>query len=198
MKRSIGCKQLLLGLTVALALTGCANANTNGKRNADVPENASGAGNASGSVGTTDPGSANSSNSGGSPEAKQLKVKTYFANDNLDKLIEREAEITYSTDADKYKASLNALKQPPEDKLSSLSEGITYKSVEVKDGNVVVDLSIADEGRLGAPGEQLLVLSIRESLFQFSEVKSIELLVDGKKTESLMGHVSLPHPIKRD
>jgi hypothetical protein len=39
--------------------------------------------------------------------------------------------------------------------------------------------------------------AIPKTLFQFQEVKTIELLVDGKKLDSLMGHVDLPHPIPR-
>ncbi|TMV51196.1 GerMN domain-containing protein [Paenibacillus mesophilus] len=177
MKRKFGYKQLLLGLTLTLAMTGCANAKTK-----------------------TDP-AASGSGTGTkteTPAAKQLKVKTYYADDNLDKLIEREANVTYATDADKYKAALDALKTAPEASLSSLSKGITYRSVTNQSGNLTVDISIADNGRLGAPGEDLLVQSIRKSLFQFSEVQTIEVLLDGKKIESLMGHVSLPHPMKRN
>lgn len=178
MKRSIGCKQLLLGLTLALAVTGCANGKANpdpgGQRNAQGGSNA------------------------GTPAPRQLQVKTYFADENLDKLIERETTITYASDAEKYKAALEALKTAPEASLSPLSKGITFKSAVFRNGHVVVDLSIADNGRLGAPGEQLLVDSIRKSMFQFGEVQTVDLLVDGKQTESLMGHVSLTHPYKRN
>lgn len=177
MKRKFGYKQILLGLTLTLAVTGCANAKTT-------------------------PGPATSGTGTGTntetPAAKQLKVKTYYADDNLDKLIEREANVSFSADAEKYKAALDALKTPPEAALSSLSKGITYRTVTNQNGNLTVDITIADNGRLGAPGEDLLVQSIRKSLFQFSEVQTIEVLLDGKKAESLMGHVSLPHPMKRN
>lgn len=178
MKRKFGYKQLLLGATLALAVTGCANANNNQN---PVPNDRTGAGT------NTE-----------TPSAKQLKVKTYYADDNLDKLIEREASVTIKNDEDKYEAALNASKTPPESALSALSKGITYRSVKYDNGKVTLDITIADTGRLGAPGEDLLVQSIRKSLFQFSEVQSIEVLVDGKQTESLMGHVDLPHPMKRN
>lgn len=177
MKRKFGNKHILLGLTLALALTGCANAKTK----PDPATSGSGVG-------------ANTE----APSAKQLKIKTYFADDKLDKLNEREATVSYTADADKYKAALDALKTPPEPALSSLSKGITYRTVTNQNGNLTVDISIADSGRLGAPGEELLLQSIRKSLFQFNEVQTIELLLDGKKPESLMGHVSLPHPMKRN
>ncbi|RKN72401.1 GerMN domain-containing protein [Paenibacillus ginsengarvi] len=177
MKREFGYKHILLGVTLALAVTGCANAKT-------TPPPA-----------TTGTGTGTNVET---PSAKPLTLKTYYADDNLDKLIERQTSVTVQNDSDKYAAALNALKTPPETALSSLSKGITYRSVKFDKGNVTIDLTIADTGRLGAPGEDLLLQSIRKVLFQFSEVQSIEVLVDGKKIESLMGHVSLPHPIKRN
>lgn len=176
MKRRFGYKHILLGLTIAIAVTGCANTKTNNPTN----ENQAG-----GTQVET-------------PAAKQLKVKTFYTDDNLAKLFEREASITYTADADKYKAALDALKTSPDTSLFPLSKGITYRTAKLENGNLTIDLSIANEGRLGAPGEDLLVESIRNSMFQFAEVKTIEILVDGKKTESMMGHVSLPHPIKRN
>jgi hypothetical protein len=176
MKRRFGYKHILLGLTLSIAVTGCANTKPNNPTN--------------------------ETQGGGTPvetpAAKQLKVKTFYTDDNLDKLFEREANITYTADSDKYKAALDALKTSPDAKLFPLSKGITYRSAKLDSGNLTIDLSIASDGRLGAPGEDLLVESIRNSMFQFTEVKTIEILVDGKKTESMMGHVSLPHPIKRN
>lgn len=175
MKRSFGYKQLILGFTLAIALTGCAQAKTGPN-----------------AVQGTDGGKQTEA-----PAANKLTIKSYYADDKLDRLIERESTVTFGSEAEKYKAALNALKTPPESSLSSLSKGITFRSADLKNGNIVVDISISNEGRLGSSGEQLLLESFTKTLFQFAEVKSIELLVDGKKTESLMGHVSLPYPIMR-
>ncbi len=43
----------------------------------------------------------------------------------------------------------------------------------------------------------MLLEAIQKTLFQFPEVDSIDILVDGKPADSLMGHMELPHPIKR-
>lgn len=183
--KHFGYKQFLLGITFALAVTGCAG----GQQSPGTP-----------SQGSQTP-SAPGTGGGGqteTPKAKQLTIKTYYTDDNLAQLIERSGTISYEADEAKYKAALDALKTPPEAKLFSLSKGITYRSAAFQNGNVTIDLSIAAEGRLGAPGEELLLQSISKTLFQFSEVKTIEVLLDGKKPESLMGHVSLPHPIKRN
>lgn len=46
--------------------------------------------------------------------------------------------------------------------------------------------------------EQFALEALKNTLFQFDEVKSIELLVDGEVVESLIGHAELEHPILRD
>jgi hypothetical protein len=39
--------------------------------------------------------------------------------------------------------------------------------------------------------------ALQKTFFQFDEVQSLELLVDGNQIESLMGHVELEHPMTR-
>ncbi len=80
----------------------------------------------------------------------------------------------------------------------SLWEHAVFNSVTVKDGDVTVDLSLPEEARLGAPGEVLALEAIRNTVFQFDEVKSLDLLLDGQAVESLMGHEELEHPFKKN
>ncbi|UUZ79403.1 GerMN domain-containing protein [Paenibacillus sp. P26] len=130
-------------------------------------------------------------------QSKQSKVKIYFGDDQMENLVEKEATITYKQDTDKYAATLKAQAGDGDSKTTPLFKGFTFKSVTFKDGLVTVDLSMSPESRLGSGGEELLLSALKRSLFQFSEVKSINVLVDGKEEESLMGHMDLPHPIKR-
>lgn len=60
---------------------------------------------------------------------------------------------------------------------------------------MTLDIHIPDEARLGAPGELQLVESLKKTLFQFSFIEGINLLVVGEPVESLMGHVDIEHPI---
>ncbi|MNJ00980.1 hypothetical protein D3C73_1604640 [compost metagenome] len=50
---------------------------------------------------------------------------------------------------------------------------------------------------MGSGGEVLLMDALKKAVFQFSEVQALDILVDGKIVDSLMGHVELEHPIKR-
>jgi hypothetical protein len=128
---------------------------------------------------------------------KQLKLKIYYGNENGDKLVEQETNISYKQDDEKYLATLEALSTSADPAKLPLLKGFTFKKVTAQNGLLTMDISMAPESRLGAGGEELLLKALKQTLFQFTEIKSIEVLVDGKAVDSLMGHMELPHPIKR-
>jgi hypothetical protein len=129
---------------------------------------------------------------------KQAKVKAYFGDENGENLLEQELTITYKQESDKYAAALNALTKSPNEKQIALMKGISIKSARLNNQLLSVDLSIAPEGRLGAGGEKLLLEAMKKTVFQFSEIQSLDIKVDGNAVDSLMGHMELPHPIKRN
>jgi hypothetical protein len=130
-------------------------------------------------------------------ENKQLKIKAYFGDENGEKLVEQEMEISYKLDDEKYLAAFKVLSVSPDSKKLAFFKGFTFKTAVLKNGLLTVDVSMAPEARLGAGGEELLLQALKKTVFQFSEVNSLEFLLDGKAVESLMGHMELPHPIKR-
>lgn len=131
------------------------------------------------------------------PQPKTAQVQTYFGDENGTSLVAKQTTITYATDSDKYVAVLNALKQSGDGKAVSLFDGISYKSVKLEQGQLKLDLKIDDQAKFGAPAEELMLQALQKTLFQFPEVKEIYVTVDGKKVDSLMGHMDLPYPIKR-
>lgn len=128
---------------------------------------------------------------------KQLKIKTYYGNENGDKLVEQETSISYKQDDEKYLAALKALSTNTDTTKLALFKGFTFKTVAAQNGLLTVDVLMAPESRLGAGGEELLLKALKQTIFQFTEINSIELLLDGKAVDSLMGHMELSHPIKR-
>lgn len=131
-----------------------------------------------------------------SPTAAK-SIVVYFGDASANNLVEKSVVIQPTSENGKYAAALEALKRPPAGDAVSLCPNTTFRSVELKNGTLTVDMSIPDSDKLGAPGEQLFMQAIEKTLFQFSEVQAIELLVEGKQADSLMGHMELPHPIKR-
>ncbi|WHX47302.1 GerMN domain-containing protein [Paenibacillus woosongensis] len=142
-------------------------------------------------------GAGDSHHSSPEEQANTMVIQAYFTDDQLNELFPESKEITYSADAEKYMQTLKALQQSETPGLLPLWEKVNFKQAVFEGGKLTVDLTLPDEARLGAGGEALAVESLTKALFQFEEVQSIEILVDGQQADTLMGHVELEHPILR-
>jgi Sporulation and spore germination. len=124
-------------------------------------------------------------------------VEIYYADTELEKLIAKEIDVKFDSAEDLIKQALTALQEDGPDGTVSLWKPIPIKSVKLEDNAVTIDIELPDTARLGAPGEQMLLDSLGQTLFQFDFVQSYDLLVDGQALESLMGHFDLEHPAVR-
>lgn len=125
------------------------------------------------------------------------EIEVFYADDQLLQLEQRTKTITFEDESDKYSQTYSALQNSDQPELIPLWNNIDLLSAHFDQGKLTLDVHIPDEARLGAGGETLALDALRETFFQFDEVTSIELLVDGNATESLMGHVELEHPLTR-
>lgn len=130
-------------------------------------------------------------------DSKEQTLDVYVADDDLIALKSYKKAILYTNDDEKYRAVLEALQLSDNDKDIPLWKNIEFKSVKMDKGTLVIDIHISDKGHLGAGGEQLALDALAKTLFQFQEMDAIDILVDGKAATSMMGHVTLDHPIKR-
>jgi len=131
------------------------------------------------------------------PEEIAAKVKAYYGDENGQQLVEKEVTVNYKQAEDKYRAALQTLTASSDSKLVPLCKGFTFNTVTFSQHMLTVDVTISQEARQGAPGEMLVLEALKRTLFQFPEIDAIDILVDGKQVDSMMGHVELPHPIKR-
>ncbi|MEK8127349.1 GerMN domain-containing protein [Paenibacillus filicis] len=131
------------------------------------------------------------------PQKQSKVIKVFYSDANLENLVEKEAKIEFGEEKDKYAAAFNALKKAPDDQTESLAKHLIFKKAELKDGQLTLDLVMPDAARLGASGEEMLLTALQKTAFQFAEVKTLEVLLEGKKVDSLMGHMELQHPFKR-
>lgn len=122
----------------------------------------------------------------------------YLTDAELLETVEHSVKLTYDTEKDLVKAAITALQQDAGENALSLWKPIEINSVEFADGQVTLDIHLPDEARLGAPGELLVIETLQKTLFQFDFVLAIDVLLDGEAVESLMGHVDLEHPIKKE
>lgn len=125
------------------------------------------------------------------------EVKVYFTDDNLEQLIEKVVTVTYKEDADMYLAAFNALKSTDVPNMFSLFKNVTFNEVKLDGDALRVDLTLGEGAQLGAGGEMFFVQALNKVAFQFPEVKSLYVTRDGKKVESLMGHVTIESPFTR-
>lgn len=133
------------------------------------------------------------------PDEKTQTVKTilvFFTDDDLMVLQSVERQINYVDEADKYTQAFKALQTPEAGKIS-LWEKVVLRSAVYSEGQVTIDIELPDEARLGAGGEAMAIDALKDTMFQFDEVKQLELTVEGQQIDSLMGHVELDHPIKK-
>ncbi|MBD7968106.1 GerMN domain-containing protein [Paenibacillus gallinarum] len=150
-------------------------------------------------TGGTTEGQANGGATAPSEETKQETITLYYTDPEQLELKETKGEITFKTDWSKYEGAFKALQKSDSEELIPLwSEEITINKLEVDGGKITLDLKIPATANLGSGGEQFALDALKQTFFQFDEVTSLELLVDGEQKESLMGHVELEHPMTKE
>ncbi|WP_379129356.1 GerMN domain-containing protein [Paenibacillus sp. sgz500958] len=201
-----------LSVLLLLVMSGCGDKPAaSGSNGIQSPAVVSGAGangeNSSGNEGSNEATAEPTNNSSGAndpaptEEAAQKQnetIKVYFTDPQLLDLVEAEVSISYTDAVSKYTEAFKGLQSSDNPELIPLWGKIELNSLKFEDGQIVMDIHKPDEAQLGAGGEAFALSALTQTLFQFPEVQSVELLVDGEQVESLMGHVDLEHPMTRD
>ncbi|MFM1653854.1 GerMN domain-containing protein [Brevibacillus sp. B_LB10_24] len=131
-------------------------------------------------------------------QGASTKLTVYYSDSDLTKLVTEERVVNYSDDTEKYEAAIALLGESDEEGHFPLWKNFAYHSLSFKDGVLTIDAKGDNQYNLGSGGEAFAIDALKQTLFQFSEVEKIRILVDGKPAESLMGHVSIDDPITRD
>ncbi len=131
-------------------------------------------------------------------QAQEATIKVYYTDPEIMELKESNTSIKYTDEEDKFKQAFAGLQMSSEADLNPLwSDEITLNSISFDQGALTLDITKPAEANLGAGGEMFAIEALQKTFFQFDEVKSLELLVEGQQIESLMGHVELEHPMTR-
>ncbi|WP_219837696.1 GerMN domain-containing protein [Paenibacillus sp. R14(2021)] len=214
MKRHMTTSLLLVFIAAAsiVPLSACGNkelttqgtGTQTGSTAGNVSDNASG--NAAGNVQAGNAGTGTDEASAGGaatdpvkaePEKKTEQISVFYTDDQMMDLHEEKADIAYTDETDKLKAAFAALQKDSSKGEASLWKHAELLSAKQDGAAVTLDVHLPEEARLGAPGEDLALQAITKTYFQFQDVESLDLLIDGKSEESLMGHDELDHPIKK-
>ena len=130
----------------------------------------------------------------------KLTVKVYYPDEQGLKLVPVQKTVKIGSD-DKYTATLKALLDGTKEKglATIVPKQAKIKSVKVQGDTAFVDFddNLIKKFIGGSTGEEMLVGSIVNTLTEFEEIKKVQLLVEGKKIESLSGHLDLTKPVER-
>ena len=186
----------MLALAILLVAGGC---DPQGEK--QTPSSSSSSSSAVSSSGSSVSSSSGASADAKQVEAKELTVKVYYPNDVGERLVAVSRKVKLSVGTDKYTAAMKSLMQGTKEKGQSaiIPRQAKLRSVKVKDGVATVDFSgdILKHFVGGSTGEEMLVGSVVNTLTEFPEVTSVQILIDGNPVESLAGHMDLTVPIKR-
>ena len=134
-------------------------------------------------------------------EPRELTVRVYYPNDDGSRLVAVSRKVKPEGGTDKYTAVMRSLMLGTKEKGQStiIPRQTKLRSVKVQGGVAKVDLSgdLVKHFVGGSTGEEMLVGSIVNTLTEFPEVKSVQILIDGNPVESLAGHMDLTMPLKR-
>lgn len=118
-------------------------------------------------------------------------------NESLDKLIPIKKIVNIKEESVE-EAVVSELQVEPEDEnLSTMLNKLKVLSVNVEDSIAYVDFS--EENLSGGSLEESFILQqLVYSLTELDGINAVQVLVNGNKVESLMGHISIEEPLTRE
>lgn len=180
---------LILLLSLLTGLTGCGTNTVKTQSNASVTPSDSGS-NANSSSGNT-------SSSASTPTS--VKVTLYFPAPDATGLVPVERTVNV-TNGEIIKAVFTELGNPPSGLEPVLPKGTELLSATVKDGVATINLSKQFKSNFsgGATGEQLILYSIVDTLTTLSNVQSVQFLLEGAQTATILKEFDTSSPLKRN
>ncbi len=136
------------------------------------------------------------------PEGKEkITIDLYFADSEGSRLALERSEIPVGFIDILTRNAIEALIAGPEKETLSrtIPEGVEIRSVFVKNGTAYVDFTSAMSAKHvgGVWTELLTIYSVVNTLTEnFSEIGEVQILIDGRESETLAGHVDISRPLK--
>lgn len=138
------------------------------------------------------------------PEGQVVDIVLYFVNeeyvltgsDKLKKILPIEREVTVGEKSLESIVLSELQKKPDDPNMSTVLENIKILSVDTAENIAYVNLS-GEKLSGGSLQEDLVLHQIVYSLTELKDIEAVQILVDGSKRETLMGHFLIEEPLKR-
>lgn len=110
-------------------------------------------------------------------------IKLFYGDENNEKMVSEEREITYNKEEDKYEVALEELiKGPKDEKLNvNINADTKVLGTTKEDTNLIVDLSSEFNSFSGSVAEIIGVGSIVNTMAQFEDIERVKILVEGEE-----------------
>jgi hypothetical protein len=134
---------------------------------------------------------------------KKISVQLYFAREDVPALAPEEREVAYASDLSEQIRTVveELIKGSSHGRLPALPPETRVHGVFISArGTAYVDLSKeAAAAGAGSLGERLSVYALVDSIVaNFPAIRRVQILVDDRPAETLLGHVDLSHPLPAD
>ena len=131
------------------------------------------------------------------PEPGTMRIKVYRGSSDAKWLLPEVFQVKKNDHP--ARTAMELLAAPPQGSgmAGLLPQEAKIKGLWIKDEIAYVDFSEAITQSAGSTSERLLVAAIVNTLTEFPEVQSVQLLVEGKRRATLQGHVDISEPLSR-
>ena len=131
--------------------------------------------------------------------SSQKQVTVYYATSDAEYLMAEKRVI--ANDGQPAKAATELLFTEPLNKrlMRVMPEGVRLKNIFIKDNIAYADFNDKLSKNIGAGSttERLVINSIVNTLTEFPEINQVQILIEGRKVDTLSGHMDLSAPLKR-
>ena len=129
----------------------------------------------------------------------KMKLTVYYATKDASHLVAEVHEVPKNTLPAQTALELMAAVPKNSELVSTLPKGTKVKGISVKNHIAFVDFSdaIIKNNPGGSATETLMVGAIVNTLTEFSDIQHVQILVEGKKVDTLTGHMDVSEPLSR-
>ncbi len=136
-------------------------------------------------------------------KSQPVTIIVYFSDSDAQYLVPEKREVTGASRVEELAAvAMRELMAGPKMKTNykTIPDGTKLISLDVRDkvANANFSKELSENHWGGSTGELLTIGSIVDSLTEFPEIQKVQILIDGKTTQTLAGHADISQPLARN